>query len=146
MYRGYAACKKRYFYGLKAHLMITTDGHTIECFFTPGSVGDVTLPNCTMDLAAGSSVYADKAYTLYAEEAFLLEPAGIHLYPARKENSLRDVPPYVTYWRELMRNRIEPAISQIQILIPKSIHAVTPRGFELKAFLFVLAYSVSNAA
>ena len=147
MYRGYTASKKRYFYGLKAHLMITTDGHPIECFFTPGSVADVTtLPDFTMDLAPGSSVYADKAYTLYSEEEFLLETADIHLCPARKTNSLRAVPPYVAYWRELMRKRIETAISQIQVLIPKSIHAVTPRGFELKAFLFVLAYSVTKAA
>jgi len=33
-----------------------------------------------------------------------------------------------------------------RLLFPKSIHVVTPRGFELKAFLFVLAYSVSKAA
>ncbi len=147
VYRGYTASKKRYFYGLKAHLMITTDGHPIECFFTPGSVADVTtLPDFTMDLAAGTSVYADKAYTLYAEEDFLLAAADIHLCPARKKNSLRAVSPYVAHWRELMRKRIETAISQILLLFPRSIHAVTPRGFELKAFLFVLAYSVTKAA
>jgi len=27
-------------------------------------------------------------------------------------------------------------------LFPKRIHAVTPQGFELKVFLFVLAYSI----
>jgi hypothetical protein len=146
MYRGYTASKKRFFYGLKAHLMITTDGHPIECFFTPGSVGDVAmLPGFTMDLPAGSSVYADKAYTWYDEEDFLLEAADIHLCPARKKNSLRAVEPWVASWRESMRKRIETAISQIQLLFPKSIHAVTPQGFELKAFLFVLAYAVTKA-
>lgn len=146
MYRGFTAGKKRYFFGLKEHLMVTTDGHPIECFFTPGSVADVTmLPFFTMDLPAGSHVHGDKAHSWYAEEDFLLEAADIHLCPARKKNSLRSVPPYVTYWRELMRKRIETAISQIQGLFPKSIHAVTPAGFQLKAFLFVLAYAVSKA-
>lgn len=146
MYRGYTASKKRFFYGLKAHLMVTTDGHPIECFFTPGSVGDVTmLPYFTMDLPAGSRVYADKAYNDYREEDLLREAAEICLCPARKKNSRRAVDPWVTYWRELMRKRIETAISQIQRLFPKSIHAVTPEGFELKAFLFVLAYAVTKA-
>jgi hypothetical protein len=30
-------------------------------------------------------------------------------------------------------------------LLPKSIHAVTAKGFTLKVFLFVLAYSFSCA-
>ncbi len=29
-------------------------------------------------------------------------------------------------------------------MLPKSVHAVTARGFELKMFLFVLAFSVSG--
>jgi hypothetical protein len=28
-------------------------------------------------------------------------------------------------------------------VLPKTIHAVTARGFELKGFLFVLAYGIS---
>ena len=36
-FRGYQASKKRYFYGLKIHLMVTQDGKPIECFLTPGS-------------------------------------------------------------------------------------------------------------
>ena len=37
LYRGYIASKKRYFYGLKMHLLVTTDGQPVECFLTPGS-------------------------------------------------------------------------------------------------------------
>src|SRR5579859_8138166 len=36
-YRGYTSSKKRYFYGLKIHLMITADGKPVEFFLTPGS-------------------------------------------------------------------------------------------------------------
>jgi hypothetical protein len=40
-YRGYIAGKKRYFYGLKVHLLITERGEPVEFFFTPGSASDV---------------------------------------------------------------------------------------------------------
>ena len=30
-FRGYQASKKRYFYGLKIHLMVTQDGQPVEC-------------------------------------------------------------------------------------------------------------------
>ena len=40
-YRGYQASKKRYFYGLKIHLMVTSAGQPVECVLTPGSVSDV---------------------------------------------------------------------------------------------------------
>ena len=39
-YRGYLASKKRYFYGLKIHLLVTPQGHPVECFLTPGSSSD----------------------------------------------------------------------------------------------------------
>jgi hypothetical protein len=39
--RGYQASKKRYFYGLKIHLMVPQDGQPVACFLTPGSFGDV---------------------------------------------------------------------------------------------------------
>jgi hypothetical protein len=31
----------------------------------------------------------------------------------------------------------------IERMLPKTIHAVTAKGFELKVFLFVLAYSLN---
>jgi hypothetical protein len=40
-YRGCLASKKRYFYGLKVHLLVTKDGQPVECFLTPGSYSDV---------------------------------------------------------------------------------------------------------
>src|SRR5262249_47369627 len=40
-FRGYQASKKRYFYGLKIHLMVTQEGQPVACFLTPGGFGDV---------------------------------------------------------------------------------------------------------
>ena len=70
-YRGYRASKRRYFHGLKIHLMVTskepalslTGGRPVECVLTPGSVSDVgVLKAYAYDLPPGSIVYADKAY------------------------------------------------------------------------------------
>ena len=35
-WRGYQASKRRYFYGLKLHLMVTSHGQPVEFFLTPG--------------------------------------------------------------------------------------------------------------
>jgi len=42
-----------------------------------------------------------------------------------------------------IRKIVETTGSLIERLLPKSIHAVTARGFELKVALFVLASSIN---
>ena len=63
------------------------------------------------------------------------------MLPLRKKNSKRAVPAYVAYVQQYYRKRVETTISLFERLLPKTIHAVTARGFELKVFLFVLACS-----
>lgn len=109
----------------------------------PGSWADVSLlPFFDFDLPEGSRILAEGAYNDYDEEDFLSE-VGIALCPARKKNTHRPVPLYVAYVRGMMRKGIETTISVLEQAFPKVIHAVTPRGFELKVFLFVLAHSIS---
>jgi hypothetical protein len=56
-YRGCMASKKRYFYGLKVHLLVTKDGQPVECFLTPGSYRDVRMRKTfRCDVPEGSSV------------------------------------------------------------------------------------------
>jgi hypothetical protein len=40
------------------------------------------------------------------------------------------------------RKRVETTFSQLTQRLARSIHAVTPRGFELKILLSVLAFSI----
>ena len=142
-YRGYQASKKRYFYGLKIHLMVTSDGQPVECFLTCGSCGDVEALKCyAYELPDGSVIYADKAYNDYEIEDLLKELDHISLLPMRKKNSKRALPPYVCFVQSYYRKRVETAGSLIEQLLPKSIHAVTSQGFELKVALFVIAYSL----
>ena len=40
-FRGYIASKRRFFYGVKAHLLTTSQGRPVELVLTPGSHSDV---------------------------------------------------------------------------------------------------------
>jgi hypothetical protein len=139
-YRGYIPSKRRYFYGVKVHLMVTASGQPVEFFLTPGSFGDVqALKLFDFDLPPGSTLYADRAYNDYEVEDELQESAQLRLQPMRKKNSTRPFPPWVRYLQHHFRKRVETAASLVERLLPKSIHAITAAGFELKVVLFVLA-------
>jgi hypothetical protein len=142
-FRGYQSSKKRYFYGLKIHLMITETGQPVEFFLTPGGYSDTSaLKLYHFDLPEGAKLTGDKAYTDYEVED-VINQAGVSFIPLRKKNSLRPVPPWVHYLRSSYRKLIETTGSLIEQLLPKHIHAVTARGFELKVSLFVLACSIN---
>lgn len=50
-----------------------------------------------------------------------------------------------SYYKQLMRKRIETVFSQITGLFPRHIHAVTLDGFLLKVTLFVIAFALDKA-
>lgn len=143
IFRGYIPSKKRYFYGLKIHLLVTKDGQPVEFFLTYGGFGDVdALKYYSFDLPQQAVVYSDRAYNDYEIEDLLKEVEQILWLPMRKKNSKRPLPPYVTFVQQYYRKMVETAGSLIERLLPKSIHAVTSQGFELKVALFVVAYSL----
>ena len=140
---GYQASKKRFFYGIKLHLMVTEKGEPAEFFLSPASFADVKgLEVFPFEIKEGSLVYGDKAYNDYDIEDWLMEGDKIKLLPLRKKNSKRVVPAYVEFVQRIKRKVVETTGSLLTQLLPKSIHAVTPEGFELKVMLFVLALSV----
>lgn len=140
-FRGYIASKKRYFYGLKIHLLVTTRGEPVEFFLTPGADSDVAcLDLFDFDLPEDSEILADKIYNDYLLED-LLQEAGYHFMPLRKKTSTRKNPPWLVYWQSVNRRLIETSASVMEQMFPKSIHAVTSCGFELKIVLFILAHS-----
>lgn len=142
-FRGYIASKKRYFYGLRIHIMVTEQGEPVEFFLEPGAFSDISaLGLYNFDIPEGSFVTGDKAYNDYTIEDVMRE-AGIELIPLRKKNSLRPVPAYMTYFQACIRKIIETTGSLIERLLPKSIHAVSAKGFEIKVALFVLACSIN---
>jgi hypothetical protein len=68
----------------------------------------------------------------------------MQLIPMRKKNSKRALPPYISFVQCYHRKSVETAGSLIEQLLPKSIHAVTSQGFELKVALFVIASSLNG--
>ncbi len=75
-------------------------------------------------------------------EDFLKEWSKVNLIPVRKKNSRRPIDPHFLIWLKRVRQRCETTFSQITALFPKTIHAVTPKGFESKVMLFVIAFAI----
>jgi hypothetical protein len=143
-FRGCIASKKRYFYGLKIHVLVTADGNPVEFILTPGSYSDVgCLEAFDWDLPPEATVYADRGYTSYRFEDELHALTQIEFQPMRKRNAKRQFPPWVCYLQHHFRKRIETMGSLVERLLPKSIHAVRAVGFELKVVLFLLAVSIN---
>ena len=141
-YRGVIASKKRYFYGLRVHLVITKTGKPVEFVLAPGSWADIRVcQNMNHDLPKEANLFADPAYTDYELED-LLKEQGIHLIAGRKKNSLRQHPAWVQYICSKTRKQVETTFSVIAQQFPKHIHAITPRGFELKVVATILTHSI----
>jgi hypothetical protein len=143
-HRGYKASKKRYFYGLKLHLLTTETGKPVEFLLSPGSVADVSgLYGMDFDLPEGAIILGDKAYNIYWLEDIIAE-VGLKPLPVRKKNSKRPLESWERGLQLQCRQAVETAGSLIERKLPSSIHAVNAEGFELKVKLFVLGLSLGH--
>jgi len=142
-FRGYIASKRRYFYGLRVHLVVSQAGEPVEFSLAAGSEADIAVfKNLDLDsLPEGSIICADKAYNDYEHEDFL-KGVGLDLKAQRKKRSKRPMPAWEEFLGKPIRQYIETVFSRITGLFSKKIHAVTPRGFELKIVWFLLAFSI----
>lgn len=141
-FRGYIPSKRRYFYGLRVHLVVSGEGEPVEFTLAAGSESDIEIfKDLELDLAEGSIIHADKGYTDYAHEDFLKE-VGLELKAQRKKNSKKPMPAWEEFLGKPVRQRIETVFSKLAELFSRKIHAVTPRGFELKIVCFLLAFSI----
>lgn len=95
---GYIASKRRYFYGLRVHLLITTGGLPVEVMLAPGAEADVTaFKSLPLDLSPGSRVFADAGYLDDGEQALLVESADLDLVTQRRGNCRVQLLPWVRY-------------------------------------------------
>lgn len=145
-FRGYIASKRRYFYGIRVHMIVTASGEPVEFLIAPGSESDLKLlKQLEFDLPPGSICYADKIYNDYGYEDLLREAAGIILKPIRKKNSHRAEGDSISRRAvNYTRKRIESSFSCITELFPKKIHAVTSHGFALKVIGFILVFAIQS--
>jgi hypothetical protein len=141
-FRGYIASKRRYFYGLRVHLVSTASGEPVEFTLAAASEADITLfKELKLELPEGALICADKGYTDYHYED-LLEDVGLHLKAQRRKRSKREMPAWVEFLSKPIRQYIETVFSKLSAMLGGKIHAVTPRGFELKIVCFLLAFSI----
>jgi len=141
-FRGYIASKRRYFYGLRVHLVSTASGEPVEFTLAAASEADISLfKELKLELPEGAIICADKGYTDYHYED-LLEDVGLHLKAQRRKRSKREMPAWVEFLSKPIRQYIETVFSKLSAMFAGRIHAVTPRGFELKIVCFLLAFSI----
>jgi hypothetical protein len=143
-YVGYKAAKKSHFVGLKVHMLMSITRKPLEIAYSPASYHDIfAFKQLPLHIPEKSMIYADKAYNDYELEDMLLSDKNIALLPIRKSNSKKHYTHSLTQSIKIKRRNIETAFSTIATRFPKSIHAVTERGFKLKIFSFILAYAFS---
>jgi hypothetical protein len=144
-YIGYCATKKWFYYGLKVHMITTVSGIPVEFCFTPASTSDLRgLQSLPLDLPPNAFLYADRAYNSYAFEDELKEDIQLSLISQRKKTHKRQHIGPIRYLQGVRRKRIETVFSQMTRLFPRSICARTPKCFELKIFLFILAFVIEK--
>ncbi len=112
-----------------------------------GSEADVTVfKELNLDfLPEGSVICVPTKLTLTTRlRRDLLEEVGVHLKAQRKNNSKRPLAAWEEFLGKPIRQYIETVFSQLTSFFLKKIHAVTPGGFELKIFCFLLAFSIQR--
>ena len=143
-YLGYAASKKKYFCGLKVHMVVTTDGYPVELLIRPASENDLSvLWKMKLELPEGSILYADGAYNSYELEDILLEDENLQLLAKRKANSSRPHSADLERSISSKRQRVETSFSQITALLPSTIRARTQKGFLIRLLASILAHCIS---
>ena len=145
-YWGYCAAKEEYYYGLKAHVIVTKSGRPVEVLLLCGCSGDLTgMKEMTLDLPPGAQLYADKAYTDYDYEESLLTDKHITFLPIRKSVHKRQYAKEVAKQVSRARKRIETTFSQVTAKLPRRLHAVRPAGFERKVMALFVAFAICCA-
>ncbi|MFZ0564672.1 MAG: IS982 family transposase [Chlamydiales bacterium] len=143
-YLGFAASKKRYFCGIKVHMLVTCDGKPIEIHFKPGSIADVNvLWEMELNIPGDSIIYADGAYNSFDLEDVLKEE-GIQLL-AKRGIRAKQRTRSASKEKEISSRRqiIETAFSCITNLFPRYLKVRTEAGFMIKVMYAVLAYCTS---
>lgn len=142
-FHGYCASKKEYFFGLKVCLIVTESGKPVEMLLVPGATADIAaLRSMDLNLPEQSTLLGDSAFLDREFEAALDQEAGVRLLVPRRKNMKEQLDGCLEYICRLCRKRVETTFSQLYERLARSVHAVTPRGFELKLFLTVLAFSI----
>jgi len=138
-YRGLPSQQETIYLRLEIPSNGTGNDQPVEFFLASGSWSDTkALKMYRFDLPGEVLITGDKTYDDYEQED-MMKGVGLNLLPLRKKNSHRSLPSGLTFLLSCCRKIIETTGSLIERLLPKHIHAVTARGFEIKVAFFVIA-------
>jgi len=139
-FHGYCASKKQYFFGIKVHMIINSDGVPIEFSFAPGRESDISnFRNLNLNFSKNDLILGDKAYTDYTFEDLLRESGGIQVLAKRKKRHKRQHNSAHESLLSKQRNYIETVFSCIVRRMPRYITARTEKGFCLKVMFFYIS-------
>jgi len=137
--KGYNASKKKYFYGFKVHMVVTTNQEPVSFYISEGSMHDVTASyNFLPNLPTNSFVIGDKGY-ISKDLKQLLQESGIELSPIHRKDMKPDTSHKI---KRKIRKGVETAFSVITAKFGKVLKATSIGGFLTKLKLFLLAYSI----
>jgi hypothetical protein len=137
--KGFNASKCKFFYGMKVHMVVTTDKLPVRCYISPGSMHDVKAAYKLLpQLPAPSLTIGDKGYVSQKLSEFL-KPFGIELSPIGRRNMKKDKDYFM---KRKIRKGVETAFSVITAKFGKVIKATSIGGFLTKLKLFLTAYSI----
>ncbi len=136
--KGYNASKKIFFYGLKVHMIVTTNQEPIFFYISKGSTHDVTAAYDFLPyMPKNSIVIGDKGYVSNKLDNFLTN-LGIKLSPIFRKNMKKDKEYFL---KRKIRKGVETAFSVITSKFGKVIKAISLKGFFTKLKLFIFSYS-----
>lgn len=144
IFRGKNASKREYFYGFKVGVLCTEEGIPVEIALLPGSYHDAQFLNrMDFNIPPKASIFGDNAFENHDLEDNSGQMGEIMWETMRKKNTTRGDIYQIRLWKKAIRRQIESVFSAISAALPKTIHAVTPDGFNLKTFMFIFAYALS---
>lgn len=145
---GWSASKRKYFCGIRVHMLVSAVGAPVEVQFRPAAENDISvLWKLALDLPEGSCIYGDGAYACHQLEDILAQDEGIQLL-AKRSSAHRNRLHSQEQEKEISSRRqiVETSFSCITDLLPRYIHARTEQGFLIRVLCAVLAYSMTQFA
>lgn len=144
VFRGKNTSKREYFYGFKVGVLCTEAGIPVEIAFLPGAYHDAQFLNrMDFNIVPQASIFGDAAFENHDLEDNSGQMGEIQWETMRKKNTTRGDIYQIRLWKKAIRRQIESVFSAITAAFPKTIHAVTPDGFNLKTYMFIFAYTIS---
>jgi len=137
--KGYNSSKKRWFYGFKVHMVVTTDKEPIHCYISYANEHDATAAKKYLPaMQADTTVIGDKGYVSKPLKQ-LLEKFEINLNAIQRSNMGEDKDYFI---KRKLRKKVETVFSIITGRFGNVIKATSIDGFMTKLKLFITAYSM----